>query len=92
MTKSLFGCCFSFRPCPLLTGFLAGTDGHGLADTVAALALVAAMWNAQPRIPRARMDLLNIFTDAKYHKTKPVSEDNSVTRRGLSGVCGRGEG
>lgn len=50
------------------------------------------MWNAQPRIPRARMDLLNIFMDAKYHKTKPVSEDNSMTRRGLSGVCGRGEG
>lgn len=31
------------------------------------LALVAAGWGAQPRTPRARMDLLNVCMDAKHH-------------------------
>lgn len=39
------------------------------------LALVAAGWGAQPRTPRARMDLLNVCMDAKHHKIKPGPED-----------------
>uniref|UniRef100_G1LWD6 Folate receptor-like domain-containing protein n=1 Tax=Ailuropoda melanoleuca TaxID=9646 RepID=G1LWD6_AILME len=45
------------------------------------LALVAAGWGAQPRTPRARMDLLNVCMDAKHHKIKPGPEDK------LHGQC-----